>query len=29
VEFPLLPLARTVMRIATQRSITGIRPARE
>ena len=24
VEFPLLPLARTVMRIATERSITGI-----
>jgi hypothetical protein len=29
VEFPLLPLARTVMRIATARSIAGIRPARE
>jgi hypothetical protein len=29
VEFPLLPLARTVMRIATARSIAGIRSARE
>jgi len=29
VEFPLLPLARTVMRIATERSIAGIASARE